>query len=99
MIELELEPDVKGPEPHSHSDHTHAFFVLAGELEFRLEDTSVVARAGLVRGRAARRRAHLHERPPGWPHAQHPCAGDRLRGAASRDVMTNVSPGTMQPAA
>ena len=42
------------------------------------------------RGRAARRRHHLHERPPGWPDAQHPCAGDRLRGAASRDVTSTA---------
>ncbi len=46
MIEFELEPGVEGPAPHSHSDHTDAFFVLAGELEFRLEDTSVVAGSG-----------------------------------------------------
>ncbi len=46
LFEFELEPDFKGPAPHRHSDHTDAFFVLAGELEFRLDDTSLVAGPG-----------------------------------------------------
>ena len=44
-IEIEFEPSFSVPH-HSHDDHTDAFYVLAGEVEFLLEDGPVRLGAG-----------------------------------------------------
>ena len=46
LIEFELEPSFEGPEPHTHDDHVDAFYVLEGEVEFRLGDEKRLAGAG-----------------------------------------------------
>jgi mannose-6-phosphate isomerase-like protein (cupin superfamily) len=46
VIELRFGPDFEGVEPHIHEDHTDAFFVLAGEADFRMGDEVVHAGPG-----------------------------------------------------
>jgi quercetin dioxygenase-like cupin family protein len=46
LIEFELEPGFEGPDPHTHDDHVDAFYVLEGEVEFRLGDEKRLAGAG-----------------------------------------------------
>jgi quercetin dioxygenase-like cupin family protein len=36
LIEFELEPSFEGPPAHTHDDHVDAFYVLEGEVEFRM---------------------------------------------------------------
>jgi len=38
LIEFELEPGFKGPDPHTHDDHVDSFYVLEGEPEFLVDD-------------------------------------------------------------
>jgi mannose-6-phosphate isomerase-like protein (cupin superfamily) len=68
VIELRFGPDFEGVEPHIHEDHTDAFFVLAGEAEFRVGDE--VVRAGPGSFVAA---------PPGVTHGFHNAADSELR--------------------
>jgi quercetin dioxygenase-like cupin family protein len=37
LIEFELKPGFKGPDPHSHDDHVDSFYVLDGEADFLVE--------------------------------------------------------------
>ena len=67
-IELRFGPDFEGVEPHIHEDHTDAFFVLAGEAEFRIGDE--VHRAGPGSFVAA---------PPGVVHGFHNATDGELR--------------------
>ena len=46
LIEFELEPSHVGPDVHSHPDHTDAFYVISGTVEFRLGDETVVGEPG-----------------------------------------------------
>ena len=46
LVEFELEPRFAGPDPHSHHDHTDAFYVLEGEIELRLDGERIVAGPG-----------------------------------------------------
>jgi mannose-6-phosphate isomerase-like protein (cupin superfamily) len=41
LIEFELEPGFKGPNPHTHEDHVDSFYVLEGEAEFLMGDETV----------------------------------------------------------
>jgi len=38
LIEFDLEPGFKGPDPHTHDDHVDSFYVLEGEPEFQVDD-------------------------------------------------------------
>jgi quercetin dioxygenase-like cupin family protein len=44
VIEMTFRPDFEGVDPHTHDDHVDAFYVLAGEVDFVVEDE--VQRAG-----------------------------------------------------
>jgi quercetin dioxygenase-like cupin family protein len=46
LLEFELGPDHEGPRSHFHERHAHAFYVLDGELEFRVGIETVRARRG-----------------------------------------------------
>jgi quercetin dioxygenase-like cupin family protein len=46
VLEFEVAPGYDGPGPHFHREHVDSFYVLAGELEFRLGDETVRAPAG-----------------------------------------------------
>src|SRR5918992_2341823 len=43
---FEVSPDFEGPEPHQHDDHIDSFYVLDGEIEFRVEDQTMRAGPG-----------------------------------------------------
>lgn len=46
-IEFEIEPRFGGPDPHTHDDHTDAFYVLDGSAEFLADGRRVVAVPGM----------------------------------------------------
>jgi mannose-6-phosphate isomerase-like protein (cupin superfamily) len=46
LIEFELEPGFRGPDPHVHDDHVDSFYVLDGEAEFVLGTDKVLLGAG-----------------------------------------------------
>jgi len=46
LFEMEVDSGWKGVNPHSHDDHTDAFFVLDGEVEFFLDGETVRVVAG-----------------------------------------------------
>lgn len=46
LIEFELRPGFTGPEPHSHDDQIDSFYVLDGEVEFRMGDETLRLGAG-----------------------------------------------------
>jgi len=46
LLEYDVGPDYEGPGPHYHERHADSFYVLEGELEFRLGDETVRAPAG-----------------------------------------------------
>jgi quercetin dioxygenase-like cupin family protein len=46
VLEFEIESGYEGPGPHYHERHVDSFYVLEGELEFRLADETVRAGAG-----------------------------------------------------
>jgi quercetin dioxygenase-like cupin family protein len=46
LLEFELGPDHEGPRAHFHQRHAHSFYVLEGELEFRVGGKTVRARSG-----------------------------------------------------
>ena len=46
LIEFQLDPGFDGPDPHSHDDHTDAFYVLGGTVEMRLGSERIVAGPG-----------------------------------------------------
>jgi mannose-6-phosphate isomerase-like protein (cupin superfamily) len=46
LLEFEVESGYEGPGPHYHERHVDSFYVLEGELEFRLGDETVRAAAG-----------------------------------------------------
>ncbi|MGZ8694533.1 MAG: cupin domain-containing protein [Gaiellaceae bacterium] len=46
LIEFELEPGFKGPDPHVHEDHVDSFYVVEGEAEFLLGDEAVTLGPG-----------------------------------------------------
>ncbi len=58
LIEFEIETGFVGPDLHTHDDHTDSFYVLEGEVLFRMGDATVVGRAG-----------SFVAAPPGVPHA------------------------------
>lgn len=58
LVEFTLEPGFEGPAPHVHRQHVDSFFVLEGEVEFRLGDETIT----LGRGGAA-------AAPPGVVHS------------------------------
>jgi mannose-6-phosphate isomerase-like protein (cupin superfamily) len=41
LIEFELEPSFKGPNPHTHEDHVDSFYVLEGEPEFLMGEEMI----------------------------------------------------------
>jgi quercetin dioxygenase-like cupin family protein len=48
VTENELEPGTEPGAPHFHANHTDAFYVLEGELEFRIDGSPVRATAGTL---------------------------------------------------
>lgn len=46
LFEFELGTDHDGPRPHFHERHAHAFYVLEGQLEFRVGAETVRAHPG-----------------------------------------------------
>lgn len=46
FLEYDVGPGYQGPGPHFHTAHVDSFYVLSGELEFRLGDNTVRAPAG-----------------------------------------------------
>ena len=46
LIEFTLEPGFEGPKPHVHKRHVDSFFVLEGEVEFRVGDETTRLGAG-----------------------------------------------------
>jgi quercetin dioxygenase-like cupin family protein len=57
-IDMTFQPEFEGVDPHTHADHVDAFYVLGGQVEFRVGDeprvagpgTFVVAPPGTVHG-------------------------------------------------
>ena len=45
-IDMTFQPEFEGVDPHTHSDHVDAFYVLAGQVEFRVGDDPRVAGPG-----------------------------------------------------
>jgi quercetin dioxygenase-like cupin family protein len=45
-IDMTFQPDFEGVDPHTHADHVDAFYVLEGEVQFRVGDESHIARPG-----------------------------------------------------
>jgi quercetin dioxygenase-like cupin family protein len=56
VTEYSLEPGTDPGDPHYHADHSDAFYVLEGELEFRIEP-------GGRSGRAPERSSPRHAEP------------------------------------
>lgn len=48
VTENELEPGTEPGDPHYHANHTDSFYVLEGELEFRIDGRTVRATAGTL---------------------------------------------------
>jgi quercetin dioxygenase-like cupin family protein len=48
VTENELEPGTDPGDPHYHANHTDSFYVLEGELEFRIDGRTVRATAGTL---------------------------------------------------
>jgi quercetin dioxygenase-like cupin family protein len=49
LVEFTLEPGFEGPSPHAHKRHVDSFFVLEGEVRFRIgEETLVLGPGGCV---------------------------------------------------
>jgi mannose-6-phosphate isomerase-like protein (cupin superfamily) len=46
LVEFTLDPGFEGPKPHLHRRHVDAFFVLEGEVEFRVGDETVTLGPG-----------------------------------------------------
>ena len=46
LIEFDLGPSFGGPDIHSHTDHTDAFYVLGGTIEVQIGNERIVAGAG-----------------------------------------------------
>ena len=46
LLEYSVAPEYEGPGPHYHERHTDSFYVLEGQLEFRVGDETVRAGAG-----------------------------------------------------
>jgi len=78
-IDMTFEPEFEGVDPHSHADHADAFYVLDGQVEFRVGDeprvagpgTFVAAPPGAVHGFAGAgaqpiRLLNLHAPPGGF---------------------------------
>jgi quercetin dioxygenase-like cupin family protein len=45
-IDMTFQPEFEGVDPHTHPDHVDAFYVLEGEVEFRVGDELQIARPG-----------------------------------------------------
>ena len=45
-IDMTFQPEFEGVDPHTHPDHVDAFYVLEGEVEFRVGDEPHIARPG-----------------------------------------------------
>jgi quercetin dioxygenase-like cupin family protein len=45
-IDMTFQPEFEGVDPHTHADHVDAFYVLAGQVEFRVGDEPRVAGPG-----------------------------------------------------
>ena len=85
LIEFELEPTHEGPDP-AQPHRPHGLVLRArrlGQLPARRREDR--GRPGVVRGRAARGRARLQDRPERRPDAQHPCAEHGLSRPPARD--------------
>ena len=84
LSEYVLEPGTEPGDPHYHANHTDAFYVLEGELEFVLDGRAGPGDRRHARRRAARRGARVprrDRRPRALP--EHPHAG-RLRAVHAR---------------
>ena len=46
LVEFELEPSFEGPPPHTHDDHVDSFYVLEGEVEFRMDGETLLLGPG-----------------------------------------------------
>jgi uncharacterized cupin superfamily protein len=68
VSEYTLEPGTEPGEPHYHANHTDAFYVLEGELEFRIRGTRSArapARSWLPRAAPCTRSRSRSAGPPG----------------------------------
>src|SRR4051794_28291071 len=79
VIDMTFQPEFEGVDPHTHPDHVDAFYVLEGQVEFRVGDepriagpgTFVAARPGAVHGFSVSgpqpiRLINLHAPPAGF---------------------------------
>jgi quercetin dioxygenase-like cupin family protein len=79
LIEFELKSGFDGPDPHSHDDHIDSFYVLDGDVEFRMGDEThrlgagsfVAAPVGIVHtfgnpGRDGARLLNMHAPSTGF---------------------------------
>jgi quercetin dioxygenase-like cupin family protein len=48
VTEYDLDPGTEPGDPHYHANHTDSFYVLEGELEFRIDGRTVRAGAGTL---------------------------------------------------
>ena len=48
LLDFMIEPTWSGVDPHHHDDHVDSFFVLAGEVEYLVDGTSVLAGPGTL---------------------------------------------------
>jgi mannose-6-phosphate isomerase-like protein (cupin superfamily) len=66
LMEMIVSPHAAGPPVHHHTDCEEAFYVISGELSFRVDDAEVDARAGtfIVVRRGAR---HTYTNPGDEP--------------------------------
>ena len=48
VSEYVLEPGTEPGDPHYHANHSDAFYVIEGEVEFRIEERTVRASAGTI---------------------------------------------------
>jgi quercetin dioxygenase-like cupin family protein len=46
LVEFELEPGFRGPDPHTHDDHVDSFYVLDGEVELQVGDDTLLLGPG-----------------------------------------------------
>jgi quercetin dioxygenase-like cupin family protein len=57
VLEFTIEGPFDGPDPHTHDDHTDAFYVLEGELDFHVDGETIRGTPGT-----------FVAAPPGVPH-------------------------------
>ena len=84
-IDMTFRPEFEGVDPHTHADHADCFYVLEGEVEFRVGDEPRVAGPGTFVAAPPGRRPRVPRSPDGEPirvlnlHAPPGGFVDRLR--------------------